>query len=85
MNIYKTISIFLLFAYETVAFSNAPNIINRINNISLFIKNKPSQAQPNYITKLNLHRRELWKVASVIPYIITKPAILCDYIKRKND
>ena len=75
MNLYKTISIFLLFTYEAVAFSNAPNIINRINNISLFIKNKPLIVQPNYITKLNLHRRELWKVASVIPYIITKPAI----------
>ena len=84
MNIYKTISIFLLFAYETVAFSNAPNIINRINNISLFIKNKPSQAQPNYITKLNLHRRELWKVASVIPYIITKPAIAAIISKEKT-
>ena len=75
MNIYKTISIFLLFAYESFAFSNMPNIINRINNISLFIKNKPPLQQPNYITKLNLHRRELYKVASIIPYIITKPAI----------
>ena len=75
MNLYKTISIFLLFTYEAVAFSNAPNIINRINNISLFIKNKPLIVQPNYITKLNLHRRELWKVASVIHYIITKHSI----------
>jgi len=84
MNIYKTISIFLLFAYEAIAFSNAPNIINRINNISLFIKNKPSLVQPNYITKLNLHRRELWKVASVIPYIITKPAIAAIISKEKT-
>ena len=84
MNIYKTISIFLLFAYEAQAFSNAPNIINRINNISLFIKNKPLLVQPNYITKLNLHRRELWKVASVIPYIITKPAIATIISKEKT-
>ena len=84
MNIYKTISIFLLFAYEAQAFSNAPNIINRINNISLFIKNKPLLVQPNYITKLNLHRRELWKVASVIPYIITKPAIAAIISKEKT-
>jgi hypothetical protein len=84
MNIYKTISIFLLFAYEAIAFSNAPNIINRINNISLFIKNKPLQRRPNYITKLNLHRSELWKVASVIPYIITKPAIAAIITKEKT-
>jgi len=84
MNIYKTITIFLLFAYESFAFSNMPNIINRINNISLFIKNKPSLVQPNYITKLNLHRRELWKVASVIPYIISKPAIASIISKEKT-
>ena len=84
MNLYKTISIFLLFTYEAIAFSNAPNIINRINNISLFIKNKPSHQQPNYITKLNLHRRELYKVASVIPYIITKPAIAAIISKEKT-
>lgn len=84
MNLYKTISIFLLFTYEAVAFSNAPNIINRINNISLFIKNKPSPQQPNYITKLNLHRRELYKVASVIPYIITKPAFASIISKEKT-
>jgi len=84
MNIYKTISIFLLFACESFAFSNMPNIIDRINNISLFIKNKPPHQQPNYITKLNLHRRELWKVASVIPYIITKPAIAAILTKEKT-
>jgi hypothetical protein len=61
-----------------------PNIIDRINNISLFIKNKPPHQQPNYITKLNLHRRELWKVASVIPYIITKPAIAAILTKEKT-
>lgn len=84
MNIYKTISIFLLFACESFAFSNMPNIIDRINNISLFIKNKPPHQQPNYITKLNLHRRELWKVASIIPYIITKPAIAAILTKEKT-
>lgn len=84
MNIYKTISIFLLFACESFAFSNMPNIIDRINNISLFIKNKPPHQQPNYITKLNLHRRELWKVASIIPYIITKPAIATILTKEKT-
>jgi len=84
MNIYKTISIFLLFACESFAFSNMPNIIDRINNISLFINNKPPHQQPNYITKLNLHRRELWKVASVIPYIITKPAIAAILTKEKT-
>jgi hypothetical protein len=82
MNIYKTISIFLLFTYEAIAFSNMPNIIDRIN-ISLFIKNKPPPQQPNYITRLNLHRRELWKVASVIPFI-TKPAIAAILTKEKT-
>ena len=61
-----------------------PNIINRINNISLFIKNKSPLQQPSYITKLNLHRRELYKVASIIPYIITKPAIAAIESKEKT-
>jgi len=84
MNICKTVSIFLLFTYEVLAFSNMPNIIDRINNISLFIRNKPPCKQMNYITKLNLHRRELYKVSSIIPYIITKPAIATVISKGKS-
>jgi len=83
MNIYNIISIFLLFTYDVIAFSNMPNIINKINNDSLFIMNKPSLKQPNYITRLNLHRRELYKVSSIISYIITKPAI-ASIISKEN-
>lgn len=84
MKIYKTISIFLLFTYEALAFSNMPKIINKINNISLFIKNKLGHQEQNYITNLSLHRRELSKIASVIPYIITKPAIASIISKEKT-
>ena len=74
MIFYKCLVITLLFTYEAIAFSNMPlKLTNKLNNISLFTKNKHSHIHSNYIiTKLNLHRRELYGLASIFPYIFTK-------------
>jgi hypothetical protein len=57
---------------------------NKLNNISLFTKNKHSNIKESHLTKLNLHRRNLFGLASIFPYIFTKPAIAVSVAKEKT-
>jgi len=85
MTFYKSIIIILLFTYEAIAFSNMPlKFTNKLNNISLLTKNKHSNINESHLTKLNLHRRNLFGLASIFPYIFTKPAIAVSVGKEKT-
>ena len=88
MTLYKRIIITLLFIYEAIAFSNMnQKLINKLNDISLFTKNKHnkhSNIKQIHLTKLNLHRRNLFGIASIFPYIFTKPAIASSVAKEKT-
>ena len=85
MTFYKSIIITLLFIYEAIAFSNMPlKFTNKLNNISLFTKNKHSNINQSHLTKLNLQRRNLFGLASLFPYIFTKPAIAVSVAKEKT-
>jgi hypothetical protein len=88
MTLYKRIIITLLFIYEAIAFSNMnQKLINKLNDISLFTNNKHnkhSNIKQIHLTKLNLHRRNLFGIASIFPYIFTKPAIASSVAKEKT-
>lgn len=85
MTFCKSIIVTLLFTYEAFAYSNmSPKLIKKLNNNSLFAKNKNSNINQNHLTKLNLHRRNLFGLASIFPYIFTKPAIAEGGAKEKT-
>ena len=72
MNLYKSFTILLVFSCEALAFSNmSPKFTNKLNNISLFTKTKHSNIHQNYLTNLNLNRGDLFRLASIFPYIFT--------------
>ena len=69
MNLYKSIIITLLFSYEALAFANTININNRLHNFNKNVE----------LVKMNLNRREICKVFSILqyiplPFLITKHA-----------
>ena len=69
MNLYKSIIITVLFSCEALAFANTININNRLHKFNKNIE----------LVKLNLNRREICRVFSILqyiplPFLITKRA-----------